>query len=288
MVKPDIALAMMDKANILLAMATLGLPGLVALGSERVHPPQLPLSPLWDSLRSYWYGRLKAVIALTSESRDWLLVNTRVKDVVVIPNAALWPLPTLAPQLIPETIVPGGSKILLAVGRLCEQKGFDMLIEAFAGLANQDPDWVLVILGEGPLRATLAGQIKRHGLEGRIHLAGRAGNVGDWYGAAEVYVMSSRFEGFPNTLAEALAHGLPAVSFDCDTGPRDIIRHELDGLLVPRGDVAALRAALKRLMDDEVLRQQIAERALDARERFSMEKISGMWEGLFLEVLYGK
>ena len=87
------------------------------------------------------------------------------------------------------------------------------------------------------------------------------------------------------TLAEAMAHGLAAVSFDCDTGPRDIIRHEQDGLLVPPGDVAELTAALDRLMSDASTRQCFAERAVEVRERFSMERIAGMWEKLFEEVL---
>jgi glycosyltransferase involved in cell wall biosynthesis len=96
--------------------------------------------------------------------------------------------------------------------------------------------------------------------------------------------MSSRFEGFPNTLVEALAHGLPAVSFDCDTGPRDIIRHEVDGLLVPLGDVAALTAALERVISDVNLRLRLATRAVETRERFSIERIAGMWEALFEEL----
>ena len=97
--------------------------------------------------------------------------------------------------------------------------------------------------------------------------------------------MSSRFEGFPNTLAEALAHGLPAVSFDCDTGPRDIIRHGIDGLLVPPDDAGALGVALSGVMADDALRARLAQRAVDARERFSIERVAAMWEQLFSEPL---
>ena len=110
------------------------------------------------------------------------------------------------------------------------------------------------------------------------------GNIGEWYERADLFVMSSRFEGFGNTLAEALAHGVAAVSFDCDTGPRDIIRHEVDGLLVPPGDTVALTAALDKLMCDPALRQQFAKRAVEARARFSMERVAGMWEALFDEI----
>jgi len=97
-------------------------------------------------------------------------------------------------------------------------------------------------------------------------------------------VMTSHSEGFPVALAEALAHGLPAVSVDCNTGPRDIIRQGIDGLLVPPGDRAALMQALERVMADQDFRERLAARAPDARERFSVEKIAHMWEDLFTEL----
>lgn len=283
-VQPDLALAMMTTANILLAMAAFGLRRLVTVGSERTHPPQIPLGRLWEGLRSWWYGRLTALTALTSESREWLLQKTGARNVAVIPNAVLWPLPIQPPLLSVQLIYTEGLKILLAVGRLSEEKRFDLLISSFAALTQQHPDWNLIILGEGNQRAALEQQVAQAGLAHRIRLPGRAGNVGDWYSAADLYVMSSRFEGFPNTLVEAMAHGLPAVSFDCDTGPRDIIRHEVDGLLVPNGDVAALVQALGRLMADESLRRQFGANAIEARERFSIKRTAAMWEQLFEEV----
>jgi glycosyltransferase involved in cell wall biosynthesis len=286
-VQPDVALGMMDSSNVQLALASYGLRGLVTIGSERIHPPQYPLGQIWETLRRYSYDRLNAVVALTVESADWLRRCTRVRKVVVIPNVASYPLPAHPPHMAPP-IKANGARLLLAVGRLSEQKGFDTLIAAFQSLAAKFPHWRLAILGEGPLRGDLAAQIADAGLDGRILLPGRVGNVGDWYVAADLYVMTSRFEGFPNTLAEAMAHGLPAVSFDCDTGPRDIIRHEVDGLLVPNGDDAALVSALGRLMADESLRQQFASYADEVRERFSMERITSLWEALFEEYQHGK
>ena len=282
-VQPDVALAMMSTANMLLALAALGLKGVVVAGSERIYPPRIPLGRAWEALRARLYGHLHAMVALTSESANWLAQHTRARRIPVIPNAAAWPLPVQMPSLpVPECAA--GQRILLAVGRLTEQKGFDLLIPAFQRLAPDFPDWQLVILGDGPDRPALQAQVASAGMEGRISLPGRAGNVGQWYEAADLYVMSSRFEGFPNTLVEAMAHGLPAVSFDCDTGPRDIIRHEVDGLLVPAGDVAALEAALRRLMGDAALRQQWGARALEVRKRFSMERVAGLWEDLFKEL----
>jgi glycosyltransferase involved in cell wall biosynthesis len=283
--KPQVALAMMDKANILLSLATWRLANIVPVGSERIHPPQFPLGSLWESLRSFCYGQLAAVTALTNESHDWLLHHTAVKKVTVIPNAAPWPVQSHAPLLMPQAIIPPSRKLLLAIGRLSSQKGFDLLIEAFVQISAKHSDWHLAILGEGHLRAALYEKIKEAELEEHITLVGRAGNVGDWYKAADLFVMSSRFEGFPNALAEALAYGLPAVSFDCDCGPRVIIRHQVDGLLVPKGDVASLAASLDQLMSNPAMRQAFGSKAIECRQRFSMQKITRMWECLFTELI---
>jgi glycosyltransferase involved in cell wall biosynthesis len=176
---------------------------------------------------------------------------------------------------------------LLGVGRLSEEKDFSTLIKVFGELAAYHPDWDLVIVGGGPECERLGALIIELGLSERVFLPGVVGNLGEWYGRSDLYVMTSRFEGFPNTLAEALAHGLPAVSFDCDTGPRDIIRNELDGLLVAPGDMSALRLALDRVMGDNLLRMRFAERSVEARERFSIERVAGLWEALFRKKFSG-
>lgn len=282
---PDIALGMMTMANILLAYAGWGLAGPCRIGSERVHPPQFPLSRHWEALRRHAYGKLAGMTAMTQQSAEWLEQHTSTREVAVIPNAVLWPLPVLPPRVSPDSVCPPGRRTLLAVGRLVWQKGFDILIDAFSRLAPKHAEWNLVILGDGALRTALQVQLQQAGLAARVFLPGKVGNVGEWFECADFYVMSSRFEGFPNTLVEALAHGLPAVSFDCDSGPRDILRDQLDGLLVPAGDQSALAAALDRLMGDAALRARFAARAIEVRERFSMERVAGLWQALFEDKL---
>lgn len=285
-VRPNVALAMMSNMCILLALATRGTSGVVTVGSERVHPPHAPLSFIWRSLRKWLYGLLHAIVAQSQESANWLRQHTNARHVVVIPNAAQWPLPEQAPHLLPPER-PDSQLMLLAVGRLCAQKGFDLLISAFHRLVGEFPNWHLVILGEGPDRDALQAQVCTLDLSKCVSLPGRSGNMGRWYAAADLYVMSSHFEGFPNTLLEAMAYGLPVVSFDCDTGPRDIVRSGLDGLLVPADDPLALTSALRRLMGDESLRRAFATSGADVRERFSIEMIAGKWETLFEEKCHG-
>ena len=282
--RPDIALAMMSTPNVLLALASLWLPALQTIGSERCYPPHAPLGRLWHVLRRTLYGRLSAMVALTGECAHWIETRTSASRVVVIPNAIAWPLPDNPPRRSLPRLCQPQRKRLLAVGRLDPVKNFDALIVAFARLAGAFPEWDLVILGEGPERARLAATIGRMGLVQRVAMPGMAGNVAYWYGQADLFALTSLSEGFPNVLAEAMAHGVPAVSVDCNTGPRDIIRHGIDGLLVPPDDIAALSEALSRVMGDAALRGQLAINATQARERFSVEKIGQMWETLFLSL----
>ena len=280
--QPDVALAIMTTANILLALAAKGL-NIQVLGSERIHPPMMHLGRVWEWLRRRSYRHLAAVTALTGETAAWLKEQTNAQYVPIIPNAVSYPIASHAPRVSPG-MSNGNSFNLIAAGRLEPQKGFDRLLLAFAVLATRFPDWHLTILGEGTCRDSLESMRMDLGLEQRVSLPGTAGNLGEWYEAADLFVMSSLFEGFPNALGEAMAYGLPAVSVDCDTGPRDIIRHQVDGLLVPQNNQEALVEALATLMSDNALRRQYATRAVEIRERLSMETIVGMWEAVFAKI----
>lgn len=286
-VRPAVALSMMSTPNVLLAFASYNLSGVCTVGSEHCYPPHAPLGRLWSGLRRNMYGRLSAVVALTGECAEWIRTHSSATRVPVIPNPVVWPLPDHAPMLASDALCRAGRRVLLAVGRLNAVKNYPVLLGAFARLAARHADWDLVILGEGSERQALEAIVRDAQMEDRVFLPGIAGNVRAWYERADTYVMTSRSEGFPNSLAEALAHGLPAISVDCDTGPRDIIRHDIDGFLVPVDDAAQLERVLDRVMGDTSLRNSLAGRAVDARERFSVEKIAGMWEALFASLCGG-
>jgi len=280
--QPDIVLGMMTTASVLAVLAARGLPCRV-IATEHTHPPSQALSGLWQRLRRLTYPRAARVVALTRGTADWLARHVPGSRLAVIPNPVHWPLSRGEPVLDPPPA--DGRRRLLAVGRLHPDKGFDLLIQAYSRIAGQHPDWDLVILGEGDERPRLQAQIDAAGLQTRVAMPGRVGNVGDWYRAADLYVLSSRFEGLSNTLLESLASGLAAVCFDCDTGPREVVRDGVDGVLVrPNGDVPALAAALSALMDDAAARQALSERAVEARERFSAQRVLGLWQEIFDDV----
>ncbi|WP_268874334.1 glycosyltransferase family 4 protein [Tropicimonas marinistellae] len=284
--KPDVAIAMMPTSNILLSIAG-KLSGTPVIGSERVHPPSMPLGRLWERLRRVFYPFLSALVAQTETSADWLRANTGTARVVVIPNPVQHPLASHSPRLPPKDCLSrlNKTKLLLAIGRLEHQKGFDLLLSAFADIQDDHPDWALVILGDGALRSELAVQIRKLDLQEVVLLPGLAGNLGEWFDAADVYVLASRFEGFPNTLLEAMAYGVPSVAVDCATGPSDIIRHDVNGLLVQQGDATALAGTLSRLMKDSRLRLRLSSKSIQVREDFSVSRVAGHWEDLVSKVL---
>lgn len=278
--KPEAALAMMTTANILLALASIGIKDCRAIGSERIHPPQLPISEFWRFLRRYSYALLDCVVVLSSETQQWLTSHTKVRHTVIIPNPVIYPLAQQPPLLRLDALLNPQRNYLLAVGRLSAQKNFELLLKVFAELANTNLDWDLIILGEGELRSALETQIIQLSLQQRVHMPGRAGNVGDWYQRVDLYVLTSDFEGFPNTLLEAMAYGLPCVSFDCDTGPRDIIQHGINGILVPAENATLLIKALDKLMNNAALRQTYATKAKEVQLTFNISQLVQMWAGV--------
>ena len=277
--QPGAAVGFMPPANVTLALAGIGLPGLV-IGSERSHPPAVPIGAPREWIRAHAYRYLDAVVAQSRESDAWMRQHTRAREFAVLRNPVLWPMPKSEPLSDPAAALTPGRRVLLMAGRLSPEKQVDKGIAAFAELAGRFPLWDLVAVGEGPSRSALEHEARAAGLGDRVKFVGRVGNIGDWYARADLYLMTSRFEGMPNTLAEALAHGVPAISFDCDTGPRDLIRPEVDGLLVAQDDMAGLASALARAMADAGLRARWASRAGEIRERLSVARVAAQWEAL--------
>jgi glycosyltransferase involved in cell wall biosynthesis len=164
------------------------------------------------------------------------------------------------------------------MGRLFPVKGFDLLLRAFAIARAQVPGWTLHIWGEGPERQELEVLAKHLGLTSCTYLPGLTTQPFEILGGADLFVLPSRAEGFPNALVEAMACGLPVISTDFGGAARDIIRHGVDGLLVPPEDVSALAGALVSLMSDPEARAKLSARAGEVKQRFSSQRVIGMWE----------
>lgn len=172
--------------------------------------------------------------------------------------------------------LPGmAPRFILGVGRLHPQKGFDQLLQAFARIAAADLH--LVILGEGRERAKLERQAKDLGIAPLVHLPGAVDNPFPWYRQAVCFVLSSRYEGFSNVLVEAMACGCPVVSFDCHYGPSEIIEDGVSGLLVSEGDVDGLARAIRRVLEDNYLRQTLREAGKKRARQFDVKEVARQW-----------
>lgn len=276
--QPDVVLSLLTDANLATLLALAGT-RLSCIVSERAYPPRDKVGWLYAQLRRWTYPWADGVVMQTARGLHWLEQEIPKARGCVIANPVVYPLPKGGEAVEIADVLKPGARVVLAVGRLAQQKGFDILVDAFASLEEAAAEWTLVILGEGPDRPLLERQVQRLQLQARVLLPGAAGNLAQWYARADLFVMSSRFEGFPNTLTEAMAHGCACVSFDCDTGPSEIIQDGEDGVLVPEGGGApALAAAMRRLLGAPELRRRLGEQAQQVRERFSQDQVLRLWE----------
>lgn len=216
--------------------------------------------------------RLDGFVTLTKED---LLQWPELKNVVVIPD----PL-----AFYPTSKSPLESKRVIAVGRYAYQKGFDLLLRAWEKVEKQTSDWELVIFGQGDRSPYDSLVDELHIDRQRCHLNGPTENIISEYLNSSVFVFSSRFEGFGMVLVEAMACGLPVVSFDCPCGPKDIVSSGVDGILVENGNIDKLSEAIVSLIQDEKKLRRMACNAIDNVQRFNIEQVAQRWKSLFESV----
>jgi len=283
--RPDAVISFVDQVNVVTLLATRGL-GIPVIVSERVDPAQVTLPAPWPRLRLWTYPWARQVVVQTRQAAAYFH-DPRIRTTVI--GNPIAPAPATDRSGLPAASAGGdddgedggdGVAWITAIGRLTPQKGFDLLLRAFAEIAAAHPRWSLRIIGEGNERQALVEQARTLGLADRVQFTGRVADVFPLLAAADLFVLSSRFEGFPNALGEAMAAGLPVIAFDCPSGPADLIRHEVDGLLAPPEDVAALARAMDRLIANPAERAALAARAIDVVDRFSEAAIMERWEAL--------
>lgn len=280
---PQVVLSFMAETNILtLAACTrLKIPVVV---SERIDPRYSPIGRLRECLRRRLYPRASAVVVQTGRVRNWMSEAFRLDTVRVIANSV--EPPGDPPARIPG--LPAGARFILGMGRLTRQKGFDLLLQAFARCTADHEDWWLLLLGDGEERAELLCQGEQLGITDRLKLLGCQRHPAGILRRGELFVLPSRFEGFPNALLEAMACGLPVIAADCPSGPSDIIRSGSDGVLVPVENVDALTEAMVRLMDDAEECERMGRAALKVQERFSINRSIEQWEQVLREAVDGR
>jgi glycosyltransferase involved in cell wall biosynthesis len=276
--RPDVVVSFLNYTNIMTLAACRGLPCPVVI-SERLDPRVIDIGPAWSFLRRATYPQAKLLVAQTKTAAELYgaLAGGRVR---VIPNPVQAPVLRSADPMSPVAV---DQRTILCVGRLQKQKGFDIALRAMSLLGPAYADWRLVILGEGPERLNLERLSAELKLGDRARLAGQVADTWPWLRQAGIFLMSSRSEGFPNALTEAMAAGLPVISTDCPSGPADIITPGVDGLLVPTEDPTALAGALAQLIDSGDLRTRFAQAAPGVLERYSLDSVLAAWDRVFAE-----
>lgn len=269
--EPSCVVSFLTKINVTVLIACGGL-GIPIIVSERNHPGRGGGSRLWQWGRRQLYPRAAAVVLQTEASRR-ALPSAIAQRGVVIPN----PVEQHDPQGESKC-----SRTLVAVGRLESQKGFDLLLAAFARIAPLHADWRLIIWGEGRLRGALEQQVRQLGLGEQVSLPGVTARPGGWRDGASALVSSSRHEGFSNAVAEALAAGIPVIAFDCEFGVAEILGDGQFGILIPAEDIEALAAGLDRLLADDALRRELMARGLERSRDFAPNTVLSRWDRLLV------
>lgn len=266
---PDLVVSFVDRVNVLTLLATRGLDVPVVV-SERVDPRRYDPGPAWRWLRPLAYQAAAAVVVQTASTRDYL--------------AARWRVPLVT---IPNPVDPGtagdapGERLVVGLGRLVPQKGFDVLLRGFARAAIAEAGWRVEIAGSGPGLPDLMTLARDLGIDTAVAFPGTVKDSTAFLRRAGIFALTSRFEGFPNALAEAMALGRAVVATDCPTGPRELTLGGTAGRLVPVDDVDAVATALRELAASPLLRRQLGLAARAAMAPYAAAEVVKAWTTLF-------
>ncbi|HAU52753.1 MAG TPA: glycosyltransferase family 4 protein [Sphingobacterium sp.] len=229
---------------------------------------QRGISKLWQGQLIKNLRKLSAFVVLTNEDAGyWHELN----NISVISNPLSF-YPDKSPLL--------NNKQVIAVGRMTYQKGFDLLISAWEMVAKKHPEWILKIYGGGD-KAMYLSMVKELGLSGSCFLENGTASIAEKYDESSIFVLSSRYEGFPLVLGETMAYGVPPVSFMCPCGPRDIIVDGQNGLLVENGNIKQLADGICLLIEDDARRKEMGKNARNDVRKFDLENIAKQWQQLF-------
>jgi glycosyltransferase involved in cell wall biosynthesis len=267
---PDVVISFISASNILSTIAV-NLAKKPIILAERSSYHRALKNRFWKSLRRIVYPFADAAIILTHEDKP---KYHYVKKVYVVHN------PLVLKQ---EHSAIKRERLILGVGRLNHIKGFDRLIEAFSKLKRGN--WKLLIAGEGKEKANLESLIAEHNLGDSVKLLGLIDDMEYYYKKASLFVLPSRSEGFPGALCEAMGYGCASIAFDCPTGPKEIIQHQKNGILVEADNVKLLAKEMQKLMEDKRKREVLGREASLLANELKIEHIAQQWYEIMQQVI---
>lgn len=275
---PDLFISFIHNINIIAGLAHIGFRNPLIV-SERGDPVRTEMDRVWKILRFFAYQRADKITVLFDAFQDFSAGRYKHK-VRTIHNPVLAP-PCEKPLNQPRQ--PDQKWTFLALSRLAKSKQLDLMLELFAELHQRYPNTQLKIFGEGKERESLSAKIVELGLQDSAVLSPNTRNIYDELCQADIYLMTSRYEGFPNALVEALSVGLPAVVFQCHDGMKELVQHGDNSLLIQEQDREGYVQAMEQLMSDRELYQKISQNARSVTQKFSFENFYSKWDILFRE-----
>ena len=276
-IKPDVVISFMDYPNVLCVLWNFIVNQKLII-AQRTDPLFGILPRGFRTLRKVLYKKADAIAVQTESSlKIFERIGVRLPAIKsVIPNP-------LNKDCYDDDVLPSKENIILAVGRLSAEKQFDILIDIFSKTDHKD--WQLWIVGSGPEMDALQKQVNNLRLSENIKLLGEQKNIKQFYQRSKVFALTSRTEGYPNALCEAMANGCACISFDCDTGPSEIITNDINGLLIENGNAVEFQKQLQSLMTDENKIACLGFEALKIREALNIKSISEQWYALMHTVV---
>jgi GalNAc-alpha-(1->4)-GalNAc-alpha-(1->3)-diNAcBac-PP-undecaprenol alpha-1,4-N-acetyl-D-galactosaminyltransferase len=275
--KADVIISIIGRSNIRVLFAALGL-NIPIIVFEQIDPARDSLNRLWRLLRLLAYQRAQQIVVLTQSFVEYFPTYLRNR-IQVIPNPI-----ALTNVSAPKQVSNPEIFKIIAVGRLELQKGFDYLLQALVDLRSSSKNWTLTILGEGSQRQNLEILCARLNLADRVIFTGTVKDVTTFLKQSDLFVLSSRVEGFPLALCEAMACGIPVVATDCATSIREIVSDGVDGIVTPNEDVVGLTKAILTLMNNPQHREQMSHQAPLIVNRLSLPVIMKKWDQLLREI----
>lgn len=268
--KPDVILSFLGKNNLMAILTAMGLPCKVSV-SVRGEPVMEYEGKVLQTVAKFLFGFADGIIMQTKQACEFLPVWVK-KKTVVLPNP-------LNKQFIHERYEGNKEDIIVAAGRLDENKNHKMLIHAFAKITDEFPNFRLVIYGEGESRLQLEQLVQEKGLQEKIQLPGSVTDLSEKIKNARIFTLTSNSEGMPNSIMEAMALGIPVISTDCPCGgPATLIQHGVNGMLIPVGDAYALADAFREILNDNELEQRLSEQAYQITRELHPDKVNQQWE----------
>jgi glycosyltransferase involved in cell wall biosynthesis len=271
-VEPDVIISFITQVNLLTILANLFVRKPLII-SERANPELDPIKGILKIARGFLYRLASCLVVQTDFARNYFrnygLELKKIHNPVRKMN-------------LPENF-ESRKNIVLGVGRLSFEKGFDQLMKAFAK-ANL-PGWKLWLVGDGCERQNLEALAEDLLIKEKTVFLGRQKKVENFYQEAGIFVLPSRHEGFPNALCEALAAGVPSIAFDCNAGPSEMIDDRKNGVLIPAGEIGLLADSLEEFHSRKDLRRAISLKSVSILDKMGEEKILSQWEELILRVM---